>query len=484
MTTELRLKQEWRLRERLTDLLIHRGFEREVFFLDLFSFLDDYQELSPLQIRAIWDDYINGRREDAQVSLYLHVPFCRCRCDFCRYHQWLYRNDAQMDLYTESLCQELVFFRETFQGLKFQSLYMGGGTPNLLSADQLRRVFQTVEKNFRIRPQGERTVECNPFDTTCDKLAVLNAYGINSVSFGVQSGDAGMLNAMNRGYQSFSMVDEAVAMARKFGSFKRVNADLIIGLSHDTARGVFESFCRVADLGVDTISVYPLTPQRMYLKNYYQDDQLQFDQELRQKMLEFEALVVPEAKRRGFVHAPMAEAFRSDTWGFASKRCYESGWIDVSLYSSSVNGANYLGIGVGAASNIMGTVLYKNEGLDISSRDGTYFSMGTQYRLRHCRTEDSRKLWFIFQGLARFNEVSRVDYTALFGTDVVKDYRKVFESVLAIRGSEEIAITDQAVSFRTKTPREKFICALFFLDNRTVYRLTQRDSRRKQGFIK
>ena len=471
MNVKRRLEHEWKLRAMLTDLFIRRGYECEVFFLDLFSFLDDYRELSALEVRNVWKSYIKSCEADAQMSLYLHVPFCRCRCDFCRYHQWLYVDQKQMDCYVESMCQEMEFFHENFQGIEFQTLYVGGGTPNLLNTVQLKKLFKTLNGHFQIRPQGERTFECNPLDTTYEKLAVLSENGINSVSFGVQSSDAGMLNAMNRGYQNFSMVRQAIAHAQKFKNFKRINADLMIGLFHDTAKGVFESFCRVADLGVDTISVYPLTPQLNYLKTYYQSDQRTFERNLKEKMSAFEALVVPEAERRGYFHTPMAEAFRSDTWGFASQKCYASGWTDISLYSSSVNAANYLGIGAGAASNIMKNILYKNEGLEKTAREGAYFSTGTRYRgrLRHNAVDE--KLWFIFQDFARFGELSRVEYENLFGSDVVNDYASVFEKLEDLGA---VQMTEKSVDLLAKNPREKFIYSLFFVEEQIIFKLADK----------
>jgi len=474
MDAKTRRDYEWRLRARLTDLLIGRGYEREIFFLDLFSFLDDYLELSPIEIRTIWESDAESHRQDRSVSLYLHVPFCRCRCEFCRYHQWLYVNDQQLDHYVDSMCREMEFFSKSFKNAEFQSLYVGGGTPNLLSAEHLKKIFQVVHACFRLKREGEKTFECNPFDTTYEKLSVLSESGINCVSFGVQSGNVMMLDAMNRGYQSFSMVREAVSNAKTFQSFQRVNVDLMIGLWHDTVETVFESFCRMADLSADTISVYPLTPQPEYLAAHYQGDQLKFAEELRGKMLKFEEKVVPEAQRRGFVHAPLEAAFHSDSWGFVSKQCYESGWKNVSPYSSSVDEANYLGIGAGAISNIMGEILYKNEGLEQSGREGFYFSRRTRYRGRRRHCEAREKLRFIVQELSRFSEISRRSYKDFFGSDVFEDYQEGFDNILALGGSCVLEITNDTIKLKTRDAREKFIYTLFFLNNQDVGRMSEK----------
>jgi len=188
-------------------------------------------------------------------GVYVHVPFCAHRCDYCAFATYADR-DHLMEEYVEAVLAEIASARE--QGLRTAtSIFFGGGTPSRLSAVQLLRILDAIPRTA----DAEITVECNPEDASLERLAAYFKGGINRMSFGVQSTQPAVLADLGRrhGIMAHREVSEAVTAA----GFATWNMDLIVGSRAESLNDVRQTLDDLLSLEHPPphISCYALTPE-------------------------------------------------------------------------------------------------------------------------------------------------------------------------------------------------------------------------------
>ncbi len=127
-------------------------------------------------------------------GLYIHVPFCLSKCPYCGFASEVGR--AGVPSYLEALAQEARAYRDQFR--VFDTLYLGGGTPSVLSTDELEQIITITHHKFEITPDAEITVEVNPGDVEEDWLLAARSIGVNRISVGVQSFEQRELSLLGR----------------------------------------------------------------------------------------------------------------------------------------------------------------------------------------------------------------------------------------------------------------------------------------------
>jgi oxygen-independent coproporphyrinogen-3 oxidase len=184
-------------------------------------------------------------------GVYVHVPFCARRCDYCDFATWTDRAHLA-DEYVAACVTDLA--RRRAAGMPAAtSVFFGGGTPSRLEAGQLARVLDAIER----APGAEVTVECNPDDVDARLLATYARAGVNRLSLGVQSMAPHVLAALGRTHDPAN-VRRAVALARDAG-FERLNVDLIYGTPGESVDDWRASLEGAIELGVEHVSAYALT---------------------------------------------------------------------------------------------------------------------------------------------------------------------------------------------------------------------------------
>lgn len=195
------------------------------------------------------------------VSLYISIPFCPSRCSYCTFTSHSVEKAAKLiPQYVELLCDELkdiaVLIDEI--GLHLETVYMGGGTPTVLTAKQLDRVLSTVNESFDMTGVRELTVEAGRPDTiTAEKLAVLKKNGVGRISINPQTMDDEVLAAIGRKHTAED-VKNAFALAKTFG-FDSINMDLISGLPGDNMEKFRKTIAEVIAMNPDNITLHTLT---------------------------------------------------------------------------------------------------------------------------------------------------------------------------------------------------------------------------------
>jgi len=177
-------------------------------------------------------DPVIGRRSGpgggpVPFGVYVHVPFCAARCDYCAFATWTDRDGLMAD-YVDACLSELARASDHGELAPATSVFVGGGTPSRLPADELARVVEAIGR----RPGAEVTVECNPEDADAARFGRWREAGVTRVSFGVQSMAPHVLAGLGRRHGT-AQAERAVALAAEAG-FASTNVDLIVGAPAET----------------------------------------------------------------------------------------------------------------------------------------------------------------------------------------------------------------------------------------------------------
>lgn len=189
------------------------------------------------------------------AGIYFHIPFCRRICAYCDFYK-----NADLRLMEQTLAameREVVARRDFLRGEAVRTIYFGGGTPSLASAEWIGRAIELCREMFDCSPLEEVTLEANPDDLSEEYLRALREVGVNRLSIGIQSFDDEALRTMNRRHDAAAAV-RAVETARAVG-FDNITIDLIYGLPFGPKDALTRSLAQAVALGVEHISAYHLT---------------------------------------------------------------------------------------------------------------------------------------------------------------------------------------------------------------------------------
>lgn len=189
------------------------------------------------------------------LSLYVHVPFCAQLCWYCGCNTKATRNSDTIETYLQHLLTEILMVAAVVPGARpLGHIHWGGGSPNSLSADQIRRLAETLHTSFAMRADTEFAVEIDPRWLDQDQIKAFAAAGVNRASVGVQDFNPQVQSAINR-VQSVEMTERAVNGMREAG-VKGVNIDLVYGLPHQTEESVANTIEEVIRLAPDRIALF------------------------------------------------------------------------------------------------------------------------------------------------------------------------------------------------------------------------------------
>lgn len=188
-------------------------------------------------------------------GIYLHIPFCRKACDYCDFH---FSTSLGMKAHmVDAMCLELETRAKTWPEKNITTVYFGGGTPSLLTEDELGRLMDKIRSLFNVSPEAEITFEANPDDITDEHLAGWKKHGINRLSIGIQSFFDRDLHYMERIHDA-SEAEKSVRRAQQAG-ITNISIDLIYGTPGLTDAEWKQNLQKAVDLDVPHISAYALT---------------------------------------------------------------------------------------------------------------------------------------------------------------------------------------------------------------------------------
>ncbi len=211
--------------------------------------------LTPIADNVDAYEDVSGRN-----TLYVHIPFCTGICTYCGYSRSAASDDDEkVTSYPASLEKEAALLSDKFDGHKIpvESIYIGGGTPTLLSVSDLDTVLQTIDRYFLLEQNGEYTLEGSPETMTTEKVRLAVPYGVNRVSIGAESFNDDILRTIRRRHNSKGIY---VAVEKiRIGGIENIDIDLIRGLPGYTLDMMVDDLRGVSALGVPSVSSYQYT---------------------------------------------------------------------------------------------------------------------------------------------------------------------------------------------------------------------------------
>ncbi len=189
------------------------------------------------------------------ISVYIHIPFCVKKCAYCDFASFS-GCMQRMDAYVDAVCREIRAQAAFFGKRRVKTVFLGGGTPTLMTGQQMSRVMDALRAHFYIEETAEISMEGNPGTLTAQRLDAYRKAGVNRLSIGVQSMDDGLLAAIGRIHTS-AQAAQAVHMAREAG-FENLNLDLMFGLPGQKPEHWKETLRAALALAPEHLSCYSL----------------------------------------------------------------------------------------------------------------------------------------------------------------------------------------------------------------------------------
>ncbi|MDP7254744.1 MAG: coproporphyrinogen-III oxidase family protein [Planctomycetota bacterium] len=369
---------------------------------------------------------------DEPVGVYVHVPFCSKKCDYCYYLSLTGRTRSEVDKYLEHVAAELSIFTDStyIKGRPLAFVYVGGGTPSLLATAQMRDFFQTMRQRIGNYHSPETTFECAPKTTTRPRLDALAHSGVNRISMGVQSFDDELLRKNGRVHLSRD-VYRAFAIIQEFG-FEWVNLDLMAGMLGETRQDWRRTVSEAIRLNPDSVTIYQTEiPRNTQLYRDLVDGNLPaepVDWDTKRERVDY---AFGELERAGYT---IVSAYN------ASKRPERRFQYQEHLW----RGGDMIGLGLSSFS-YLGGVHYQN-----AARPEHYRDELDQGRLpvqRAIRLSDHDRLTREFILQLKWGEVAAEDFRTKFGVNIFEEFGGPLQE---LRETGHLKLTDESVQITRK----------------------------------
>ncbi len=360
------------------------------------------------------------------LGLYIHIPFCVSKCNYCDFLSFPGLSPNDHDRYTESLLLELDWYsgeQTLASGLPgdrseyiIDSVFIGGGTPSLISETLIEKILKRVSRNFTLAKDCEITIEANPNTIDRRKLTAYRVMGINRLSIGAQSLDDELLAYMGRLHsaEEFIMNFEEARAA----GFENINVDLMFGIPGQTLDSWAHTLKGVMALEPEHLSFYGLkieegTPFYTMSEN---KSLIELSDDLDRQMYAT-ALQKLSSHRQNGTTGTAYEHYELSNAAIPGYACRHN----LKYWSMS----DYLGIGLGAHSYI-GQERFSN------TKDLNRYEESTQSRVewRHKNSIDDEISEYIFTGMRKVKGISFKDYEMRFGESIFKRFEKQLNKLI------------------------------------------------------
>jgi oxygen-independent coproporphyrinogen III oxidase len=361
-----------------------------------------------------------------RLRLYMHLPYCRYRCSFCQFAVRVGASTDDMARYVRAVARELEWIPE---GTPLRQLFVGGGTPTVLPPDLLDEVLSAAFTRTNRAGEGVHTIETSPETISEAHLDVFRRQSIGRVSMGVQTLDAGVLEAVHRDQTA---ADAIAACELLVDSGLVFNVDMIYGLPGQAPEGFLADLTLLADLGVPSLTLYNLhLTERTPVARILGDDRLDLA-----GLMAWRAFIADATTRLGYTQTRWHTFKRLDTNAARHDR--------LPTFDERQSGFQ-LGVGMSARSHLGHTVYRNHQVLDVyvdrvergRSPVEHVFPLG----------ETDRMTQFVARSLGDGTALSKAAYGAAFGRSIDDDFRAVLNRLraadLIVDDEASIALTER-----------------------------------------
>ena len=345
---------------------------------------------------------MKNRKENSPMEIYIHIPFCIRKCDYCDFLSGPSGPKEQAD-YVQALLREIQAVEEG-EGRSVSSIFIGGGTPSVLDERLLGDILREIRNRFKMKEDAEITIEVNPGTANIGKLQAYREMGINRLSIGLQSPEDRELKILGR-IHNYGQFLETYQEARTVG-FDNINIDLMSAIPDQTYEGWVKNLRTVAELEPEHISAYSLiveegTPFAARKLNLP-------DEDTEYNMYEATAQIL---KEYGF------EQYEISNYARKGRECRHN----VGYWTRQ----DYLGFGLGASS------LYGKERFANTADMKKYLENSRNpEKIREKEpslTREDEMAEFMFLGLRMTKGISKADFQRCFGCTIESMYGEVLE---------------------------------------------------------
>ena len=338
-----------------------------------------------------------------EISLYIHIPFCKQRCFYCDFPTFAGKEGFREE-YIGALVKEI---EEKCSNYLIKTIFIGGGTPSYLEENELEKLLIAVSK-LNLSNKLEYSMECNPGTVNEDKLKIMKRYGINRISFGLQSCNDKLLKKIGR-IHTFDEFLENYNLARKVG-FDNINVDLMYGLPNLTIKDWKNTLEKICELKPEHVSAYSLIIEEgTAFYKLYEKDKLELPSEDDERVMD--KLTKDILKANGY-HQYEISNFALDGRECEHNKVY---WLL----------DEYIGVGSASSSYIDGYRLVNTSNInDYIERISNNISVVID---KYENSIEDEMEEFVFMGLRMVSGIDLLKFKKKFGVDINSIYKEVIE---------------------------------------------------------
>ena len=377
-----------------------------------------------------------------ELELYIHIPFCVKKCNYCDFLSTPADEETKA-AYVDALCREITEKSKDYKAYEVSTIFIGGGTPTAIPAEDIGRIMEKVQQNYRVNEDAEITMEMNPGTVDARGFQIYKAAGINRLSIGLQTTEDVELKALGRihNYEQFLKTYRQVRTA----GFENVNVDIMSALPKQSYESYERTLRRIVELEPppEHVSAYSLIVEEgTPFFDAYQEGRLQLpDEDTERKMYELTGEIL---KEYGY------ERYEISNYAKAGKTCRHN----VGYWERK----NYLGFGIGAASMIENVRFHNGKNLE------NYLENPC------CMTEDLQTLSVaeqmeetMFLGLRMTQGVELERFEKQFKVPLLQVYDKVVEKHVK-EGLLKVKKVEEDKTYIALTPKGMDVCNYVMAD--------------------
>ncbi|WP_419748055.1 radical SAM family heme chaperone HemW [Clostridium perfringens] len=363
-----------------------------------------------------------------KISLYIHIPFCAQKCLYCDFPSFA-RKDHLRKAYIEALNKEIISLREKHNNLEINTIFIGGGTPSVLEADELECLLKEVAK-LNMAKNVEYSMECNPGNLTEEKLEVMKKYGVNRISMGLQAKQDNLLKGLGR-IHNYKTFKENFLLAKKVG-FNNINVDLMFGLPNQRLNEWEETLREIIYLEPAHISAYSLIIEEgTAFYNLYENDKLKLPTEEEERKMYHLAKKILE--KNGF------NQYEISNYAKEGKECRHN--------LAYWNMDNWIGVGSAAASYINGKRIKNISSVEKYINSINEKREAVEEIINNSKNDNMEE--FMFMGLRKINGIDENEFKNRFSMNINDVYgeilNKYIDEGLLIRESGRIFLSEKGI---------------------------------------
>ncbi len=394
----------------------------------------------------------SSKKEPDVISKFIYYfPFCAQKCLYCREPSTKIKNKTEIDNFLIDTKKEMQFFSPIFNGRNFDYLTVNGGSPDLLSPNQLEAAMETLFSNFKFKDSAIRRIEVNPLGLNLKKLKIIQKFKFNRISFGVQSLSKKALQYAERPYVQFNVLKSIILSTRRAG-FDDINIDLILGLPGESYLQFEDGLRKIFSLRPAQIMIYILNePNKCYLKKYPKMKVVDFQRNIQDMLAGFIASdFIDEAEKSGYTMVPNKKDINYKYFLFVRNDVPSLSWL--SDMDSYINIRTFV-IGKRNLSNIPADLVYErvadfDPNVDIYKK----FDINDEYEMKK----------FIFTSIGNAGRIDTVLFKKIFKRDI-RD--KFGSSIDILNENNRLSLINGVIVFINKDPKEVLIDVTFFILN-------------------